>query len=281
MALMNQIRVLTKSHRVEHFSFASALALLAFLTALPCAAQSAQEILQTTLERYEERMEGVENYTVVYENGMALYYEREIMDDHPVYRPALAGLPEKLRSRATGSPNAYTVFNEIASRSRLAGTETVEGRRAYVIEADGLQGTDLWAAPEEAGEFEPRTATFWIDAEHYVPLKMILEGTADTQGERRPVTLEAHMSDYREVEGVLHPFHTSMAFEGLLSGEQQQQMSEAMAKLRKQLEQMPPAQREQMKRMMGGKLADMMGGGGAMTLNMGVKELRVNAGPPQ
>lgn len=248
-----------------------------FAFAPPACAQSAEKVLRTTLERYEQRMEGVKNYTVVHEGGAEFYYEREQKDGHYVYRPVIAGLPQNQRPKASAS-DPYTFFNEVASQGRLAGTETIEGHRAYMIEVGELAGTDLWSDSEETSDFEPRSATFWIDAQRYVPLRMVIEGVSDAQGERRPVTLEGQMSDYREVEGILYPFQMRMTFEGLVSSEQQKQMRESMAKMREQLEQMPPAQRERIKQMMGGKMADMMGGNMAFTVN--VKEVRVNAGPP-
>ncbi len=277
-----------QNHTINGWFQAFGLAVFALVTTFSFStaarAQSAQEILQTTLERYEQRMQGIKNYTVVYEGGplggMQIYYEREMADGHPVYRPVIAGLPKSVGGKS-GTSDAYLFFDKIASRARLAGTETVEGHRTYVIEVEDLQGTDLWAAPEGTSGFEPRSATFWIDAERYVPRRMIIEGVANAGGEPRSVVLEGHMSDYREVAGMLYPFRASMSFEGLLSGAQQKQMSEAMEKLREQLEQMPPAQRKQMKRMLGGQIADMMGAGGEMTFTTKVKELRVNEGPPQ
>lgn len=278
----------------------------------PAAAQTAGEILETALERYETRMEGIEDYTVVQSTGgssTTLYYERvESEDGRPRFRSAT---PMQLAAEvgegpmgelmeggggevAGGIADPYAMFDELASRAELRGTGTVEGRDAYVISVEDLSGVDFGAATAAAGagearrgSFEPQTMKLWLDTERYVTLRTVVTGTLEMQGEASEVTMDARMSDYREVDGMLHPFRTEVDMEGMMdampAGERAE-LEKAREQLEKQLEGMSEEQRAMMERMMEKRMPGMeeaMKGAGPMTMALEVEELRVNEGPPE
>jgi len=198
--------------------------------------------------------------------------------------------------------DTYTMLSRLQGRTRLAGAETVDGAEVWVLEVDdpGELGLD------EDGGFEPSSLTFHLDRRMYVPRRVVMAGTVEVEGERRPVTAVTRLEDYREVDGILHPFRTVTAMEGLgetLSDEEREEMAERraemeeqmaemeerMAEMEEQLDQLPPAQRrmieEQMKNMpamqqqaMEGM--DAMASGGTMEMVVRVTEIRVNEGPP-
>lgn len=255
----------------------------AFLLAVaPALAQgsSAREVLETAVERYEERMQGVENYAVIQLTGETLdtlYYEREMVQGHPVYHPDLSiqGLPEEQANRAesAGSMQPYRFFDQIASRARLRGTETVDGREAYVIAVDDMSGIDFGMTGAGGRGFTPRSATLWMDTERYVPRRIVLEGSTEAEEERQAATFDVHLTDYREVEGVLHPFHMEASI-------QSEQVSRAMEQMQERLEQMPEEQREMVEAMMRERMGA-IAEGGAIQFTVQVEEVLVNEGPPE
>lgn len=275
---------------IPSLSRATAALALAALLAAPAAleAQTGEEVLRTLLERYEQRMSGVENYTVVQEVmgfSSSTYFERTQVDGHDVLVPTSSTGSEAARP-AAASP--YSEMFRIAERATLEGTRDVDGQSCHVVSVADLEGTDLFGveAAGEAGGFQPERATFLVDVDDYLIRRVILQGTATVEGEPRDVTFTADMRDYREVEGVVHPFRTDVSVEGMappMSKEEQARLRESMEEMRARMEEMPEDQRQMMERMMGGQMEELerMLASGAMDVTVEVTEIRVNEGPPE
>lgn len=281
------------------------LAVALAIASSPAAAvgQSAREVLETVMERYEERMEGIEDYTVVQTiagTESTLYFERvETGDGLPRFRTVSSGdFPGESpgtepggggEGAALAAADPYALLEEMASRARLRETASVDGRRAHVIAVDDLSGIDLGLADESSDEgtgFEPRSATFWIDADRYVVLRSSMTGLLDAaEGGASEVTIDARMGDYREVDGMLHPFRSEVAIEGLggaMSAEEREQLRRAREEMERQLEGMSDQQRAMVEKMMKDRMPDLDAmAGGTMKMSMEVRELRVNEGPPE
>jgi predicted secreted Zn-dependent protease len=100
---------------------------------------------------------------------------------------------------------------------------------------------------------------------------LIIEGRMRSQGRTTDVTTTVDLLDYREVSGMLHPFRSVVKIEGLgqtADPETRKQLEE----MKKQLAEMPEAQRKMVEEM----LKSQMGGG--MNIELVVQELRVNQG---
>jgi hypothetical protein len=85
---------------------------------------------------------------------------------------------------------------------------------------------------------------------------MVMDGTMDTDGTPRPVTIETIERDYRKVQGsnMYEPYQQVMRLTGEMADETKRQMEEARAQLAefdKQLAEMPESQRQMMMNMMG------------------------------
>jgi hypothetical protein len=95
------------------------------------------------------------------------------------------------------------------------------------------------------------------------------------------------LGDYRDVDGLLHPFRTEMRMSGMASGsmspEEREELMENLARAKEQLAQMPEAQRAMAERMMGGQLESMeqMLAEDEFVVTTVVEEIRVNTGPPE
>lgn len=267
-------------------------ALLALLLPAAATAQTAAEILTTAAERHERRVADIDNYTVVqHVAGMRapVYFEKHMRDGHPVFESrVMAGadmpaVPGGQRQQTVGQADMLVRLSE---RARLTGTETVDGRTVWVLEADDVSGLGFGD-----GEFTPTGVTLHLDQEMYVPLRMEMTGTMAVEGESHEVTMITRLEDYREVEGLLHPFRTTITIQGMadaMPAADRAEMQQQMEELRKQLEEMPPEQRrmmeEQMKNMP--QMRQMMeqmeaaAAGEDVEMTVEVEEIRVNEGPP-
>lgn len=251
-------------------------------------AQSAEKLVEQAIDKQVERMEaaGVQNYTVVQEmmgRTSTNYFERVERNGETFF---VSRKQAQSQPSQQGAVNPYTQLREMGERATRQGTETVDGEECHKLVAKNLEGTQMEESMSSGGQVQPKQATFLLDTDDLLVRKVIIEGTVSQQGKTSEATMTTHMRDYREVEGVVHPFLTDVSITGLegqISAEQQRKAREAMQQMEERLKKMPPQQREAMKKMMGDrmqKLQQMMTAGG-MDMTVKVKDLRVNEGPPQ
>lgn len=251
-------------------------------------AQSAEEIFEAALQDYEARAAGVDNYTMVQEvMGMetVTYFEKRDVEGRAVFVPVVDDLPD---DADVGMENPYALLPKLGQRATVEGTEEVDGERSWVLQVDDFSGLDLKRSIGAAGrgEFTPTSGRFWMDVDDHVLRKMWMEGEVRQNGETAPVSMEARFSDYREVEGMLHPFQLFVRAEGFadaaISPEEREQAKQALRELEEQLEEMPDAQRRMVEGAMRGQVDQLrqMVEGGTMEFTSTVKEILVNEGPP-
>ena len=251
---------------------ASALLLLiGSLLPAPVLAADAQDIIDKVLELDEERRKGVNRYVVeqqVLGQVSTITFERTTVtgpDGTPVETFRMV-LPDDMLQPDPGSEPVMSQddFEDMAQEAvysiaafsesaELVGTETVDGHEAYHLVAENLERKRSFA---ESQEFTLQTVNVWIDAEHYVPRRMVMDGTMDTDGTPRPVTIETIERDYRDVPGsnMYEPYQQVMRLTGEMADETKRQMEEAreaLAEFDKQLAEMPESQRQMMMNMMG------------------------------
>lgn len=261
----------------------------------PLTAQSAEELLNTALDKYGERMEGIQNYTLVQDvmgTPTKVYFERETSDGHPVFRThvvSAAGQTIRNPDASSGAMNdPYRVFPKLAKRAKLRGDATVDGKRVKVLQIDDLSGLDWGStAGGQTGGFEPTQMTLYLDTDRYVVRRMEMKGDVQAGGQSKPVETVATFSDYREVEGLLQPFRTTIMTEGMLeasnmSPEERAKAQRSLEQMEEQMKTMPAAQKKMMEGMMGGqmkKLREMLATG-SMEMTLEVTSVEVNEGPP-
>lgn len=192
----------------------------------------------------------------------------------------------------------FAVLRQLQGRARLEGSKVVDGQECWVLVADDVADLDL-------GEFSPTSLTLYLDKAELVPRGGSMEGEMKVQGERRLVTAQLAIDDYRQVEGMLHAFRTTVSFEGmgpLVSEADRKKMRKEMERARKEMEkarkqreqmekqlaQLPPEQRrmmeqqlEQLPAMQEQAFRQMEAlAEGVQEMSIVVTELRVNEGPP-
>lgn len=259
--------------------------LLLALAAPPLSGQSAADILDDAREAYERRMAGIENYTVVQRvmgQETTLYFVRDEVEGFAVFRPQTQ---QNQRSGPAADPTFF-YRPDVADRMTYEGSAEVEGHTCHVLRLEDFEGLDLGGPfSEQEVRFDPESMEFCIDEDEHVLRRMEMKGSMTTPQGSNPMEMTGVMSDYREVDGMLHPFHLEMTTSGMGGMAQQNpEMAEAMAEMRKQLEQLPEAQRKQMEEMMRSRMEAMQGAMEAAetgTIVIETVEVKVNSGPPE
>jgi hypothetical protein len=245
-------------------------------------AQDAEEIINTAIERYEQRMAGVENYTLVQEVmgfETTSYFERQTVDGRTVYRMVDAYTDDSRDNMG----EMYNGFLEVADRAKYSGNEKVEGHDTYVLAVDDFSGL---AFAGEDDDFKPKKGLFYLDASEYVIRRIEMEGTVERDGKSQPATADMYFEDYRSVDGMLHPFLIQMNISGVTSGMSEEELEEArkdLEEMRKQMDEMSESQRKMMESMMGPQIEkyEEMLNSGNFEISITIKELQVNQGPPK
>lgn len=195
------------------------------------------------------------------------------------------GKREDTRQKAAAEQEAKTdPFAEIASHTRVVGRETVNGRPAIRLIADNIRHTEV----TNGQEFTLKTLHLWVDAEHYVPLKMQMDGTARDGNELRDVRIEREDESYQKDPGcrsLYEPHRSVTRIAGILNAEEEAQMQQAqaqMAEFEAQMASMPQAQRDMIMRQMGPQMEMMksMAAGNGLEMVAEITGLRCNAGFP-
>ena len=253
-------------------------------------AQSAQDVLNRMLAEHDRRAAGINDYTIVNEamgTTVTMYFVKDASGPHAVFQlkdAKVAGMAAMSMPQDDASQEFWDHLPAFVERAKYVGRETVDGHAVDVIAIDDFRGVEFGnSLAGSRGDFNPSKATFLVDRELRIPRRMVVAGTMTMDGRTADVTAHIDMQDYREVEGLLHPFRTTVRVEGMADA-LDPSMRAQLQEMKRQLAAMPEAQRQAMQQMMGGQLAQlerMVGDDGSMNFELVAREVRVNAGPPK
>jgi len=215
----------------------------------------------------------------------------ELLTNHAMLMNAAATAHEEAeageggRVDASAGVRAMTAFGR---RAQVVGTETVSGREAFVLRAEGLSDIDL-SEPDSEAQFTLHTMSVWIDADQYVLLRTKMEGELEAEGEMRPMTVERVSEDYRQVGPLYEPHRQVMRITGLmdaLSEDDRKKLEKGrkeMAKAEEEMAKMDAATRSMVEGQMA-KARQMLASleaKGAFETEVDVVRIEVNQGPPR
>jgi hypothetical protein len=182
---------------------------------------------------------------------------------------------------------------EFARRARLVGIEMVDGRRAHHLLADGL--SDIELEPAGGVRYSMRSSSMWVDAEHYVPLRLTMDVDAHDGREVRPVTIELLNQNLRQLAtgdeaapGAIFPTKVVMRIKGLteaMSDKDRAEMEKAVAevaKLKSEMANLPKSVQGMMQSQID-RLEKMVGtrdGGSVVEAVIDVLHVAANEGAP-
>lgn len=234
---------------------------------------SGGDVLRTALDRYEERLRGIEAVEIVQRTtlpmGGATTTETRLVRDTVGGRTVL--VPAEGRSGGQSSvTRLFALFQRVSDRAELRGRETVDGEATHRVAVDRLQELDVGAGALSGGPgeaFRADSASLYLDVDDYVLRRADVWGSMEMGGRRRSVSATARFRDFREVEGFVHPYRTEarVSVEGV--GEQVRRMMEGLEE-----SEADSARRAAMEEAVGALT------GGEMAVTVVVRQLRVNPG---
>ena len=163
------------------------------------------------------------------------------------------------------------------------GVERVDDYDLHVLHIDDFDGLDFARSVAPDSEFNPRTGRLYLDVDTYAPRRLEFEGEMRNAQGTHTVTTTVRMGDYREAEGMLIAYNTSVRIDGLAAAIDPETRAQ-FEQMQRELEALPPEQRAMVEQMMAGQLeqfrAMMEGEDAPVTVQILVNEVRVNQGPP-
>lgn len=274
------------SARIGRTALFAALALATFQPAT-AQAQSASEIIDRMMSEYAQRAEGIDNYTIVQDAmGMTMrsYFVKEMVDGNPIFRmqsTTAAGV-------TTGNPagtdmdDFYAMADAVKERATYEGRRTIDGTDLHELRISDLSGLGFGETDTGDMDFRPVSGSIFLDVETYAPRRFEMEGEMTNDEGVHEVTSIVSMDDYREIEGMLFPFATTVTMDGL-GAAIDDDMRAQFEEMKRELDNMPEAQRRMVESMMADRFPEfeamMSGEASGMSFAMTVREVLVNQGP--
>ncbi len=238
---------------------------LIFYLTVPCFAKmSAQEVINSMRQAYEQQMRGIDDLTRVTKGSGGLmaimgestiYQKKAKIAGKTVYKTRTEakvmgktmvtifdGLYEWSHDPMTGEVKKekrdytpdWTRIWEVLDLSQMhyLGTEKMDGEKAHVLKMDDLtEGIKrLAGGPPPEGEWSG-WAKMWINAENWVfmRMQMVMIGTSE-EGKEMTTKISWNLKDYRPVETMLvpHKMTHKMEMEMPDMSPEEKQMMQAM-----------------------------------------------------
>jgi hypothetical protein len=220
---------------------------------------SVEELLDNFRKEYEESIQNIDNYTLV-TNLYTHHYVKVWENGRPYFelKGEFTGLEDPEDAEISGSLlHSPQLLEELKSRAEYQGTSSLNGFKTHIVFSDKL--SDLFPAEEET-HIEFRNVKFYIDTADLVIRKIEYEMKAEIDG-RQPQTINQSitMDDYRDIEGMMIPYKTTLILEGItgaMTEEERQEAEQAVAQLEQQMEQMSEQEQEMMRQMVGPQLEE-------------------------
>ncbi|MBA7494494.1 hypothetical protein ES702_05070 [subsurface metagenome] len=259
-------------------------------------AMTAEKVIENIIASYEKQMKDVEDVTIVTDRDIT-YQKRTTIKGRTVYKTRneteVMGIKSvsiydgvyqwwvesgKLKKEKMDYSPYQMVENLKTAQVKYAGTEKIDGRKTHILNIKDLNKM------MGAEGMQKVSGKLWVDARDWAIRKMEMDTEIeDEKGEKRPAKITVRMEDFRKVNGMRIAYRTVVTIGGMvpeLSPEEEQEMRKSLEEMQRQLEQMPPAQRKMVEKMMKPQMEMMQQalGGGGMEIVTTVKQVKVNSG---
>ncbi len=280
------------SHPRKIARFFSFLILGLLLATTSVSAQSAEEVINAALEKWDTQLENVTDVSVTREVQPAtgqthtetVYYVKRVVDGRAHLLPPET---EETSYRALG------LYEDFGSTARYEGTSSVNGHESHALVVEDEEAlTQLFesrvrsTSPSSTNleDVTFQTAEVYIDTDDDVLRKVAVDLEVRRDGKTIPVEWESVNTDYREEHGLLYPYTQVTRIAGLTGGMTPEELEKArknLQKLEQRLEEMPEEQRKAAEAYMGDKLEKWRSflESGTLEIVYTVDTLRINEGP--
>ena len=267
-----------------------AILAVALAPALASAGSSAHDIVIRALDAHEARLAKVETVTITQSiMGMesVVVMEKEVVDGHAVLVPrrtTMRGMEmpigEDGKDHAWAAP--FGNQRELADLAKLEGEEKVDGHACHVLVVEDFGDLDFMQPPgPPQGDMDMRIerGRFLVGKDDLLMRRMEMSGQAKKpDGTMSPVTMTMTFADYRETNGYMHPYHTTMSMTGMMeaSGNEMDadELAESLAEMKEQMASMPESMQGMIQSQID-RLEGMLEGGG-MTMEIVVQSIEVS-----
>jgi len=217
---------------------------------LPASAQSVSSVVDEMQTRYDKQLETIDTYIV--ETNLYTSYHKKVMENgEPTYQSQTKMKEKSNSSFATGTTpsSAYGLqLDRLKQHATYDGTETVNGTTAHVLKVDAPSKVN-----PEMKQGDAESMTYYIDAERYVPTRLLMNTKGKSGGGPKTSSVTVNMKNYQTVDGLTLPYRMEFQFNMDMSEKEKKKM----AMMIQRLENMPEKDSDRMKQMMGSQV-DMM-----------------------
>jgi hypothetical protein len=198
-------------------------ALLCLFAAAPSGArgQTVADVVQGMYATAERQAATVQDYTLtqlVMGTETFSYFEKELIDGHPVFRLQMsdgAGFSLSLAGEEYGLGDVFLFGPLLVEHGRYEGTEQLGNFTTHVIAVDDA-GASRIVPPTGAsqGEFTTKSVRLYVDVNMMVPRRIVLTGDAATVAGPTELTIQIDMQSYLPIESLWVPFKTTLTVAG-------------------------------------------------------------------
>ena len=195
--------------------------LLALIPAGAARAQSVREVVEGMYAAAERQAVGVQDYTLtqlVMGVETFSYFEKEVLDGHPVFRLQMsdgAGFSLSLAGEDYGLGDVFLYGPRLIEHGRYAGTEQIGNFSVHVIAVDDAAALEI-TSPSGAGsaEFAAKSVSLYVDATMMVPRRIVLVGESTTAVGPAELAIQIDMESFLPIESLWVPFKTTLSVAG-------------------------------------------------------------------
>jgi hypothetical protein len=245
--------------------------------------QEPEDVIGRMIEQMQADYGTAGSFMVVSDSALVHFQRATSADSLPAFtltpvtnNAARQAMPDPYHLPAPGA------LAQLRTQGRLVGTDTLDGRDVYVVEA--LRPREFLMLNPAIQQDSGYVARVYVDAETFRVAGLRIEQPPPPGAPRPqlgPLVQMHRYRDYREVDGVVLPFQTRLRLEGLLAmmGEEDKIVVGAgLAMRRAQAEQAPPGVRAR-------RLAEIdreirYYDEGVLSQTFTVREVRVGVPPP-
>lgn len=186
----------------------------------PARGQSVEEVVQGMYAVAERQAATVDDYTLtqlVMGTETFSYFEKELIDGHPVFRLQMsdgAGFSLSLAGEDYGLGDVFVYGPLLVEHGRYEGTEQIGNFTVHVIAVDDAGAMAIVPPSGASQEFTTKSVRLYIDANMLLPRRIVLTGDAATVAGPAELTIQIEMLNYLPIESLWVPFRTTINVAG-------------------------------------------------------------------
>ncbi len=194
----------------------------ALLGPVGASAQSVAEVVEGMYATAERQAAPVQDYTLT-QRVMGVetftYFEKELVDGHPVFRLKMsdgAGFSLSLAGDDVGLGDVFLYGPDLLEHARYEGIEQIGNFSVHVLAVDDAAAVEI--VPPGSGDqnaFTARSLRLFVDTTLMIPRRVVIAGDAAVDTGTQPLTIQMDMTSFLPIESLWVPFMTTLQVAGM------------------------------------------------------------------